>query len=97
MTESNVNDRRFWMVISSIVNVDTKTETLEVVKSSDGVSYFYDQKAADIVALEYSSLLGGHDEVYMVEAVSRYTVPVPKVVKQNLHIPLITARGESNE
>lgn len=92
MTESNVNDRRFWMVISIIVNVDKKIEKLEVVKSLDGAAYFYDQKAADIVASEYSSLLGGHDEVYMVEAVSRYTVPAPKVIKQNLHIPPLQAR-----
>jgi hypothetical protein len=94
MTESNTNDRRFWMVISSIVNLDTKIESFDVIKSTDGASYFYDQKAADIVASEYSSLLGGNDEVYMVEAVSRYTVPAPKVVKQNLHIPPITAREE---
>lgn len=93
MTESNTNDRRFWMVISKITNVDTGIESFEVVKSIVCTSTFNDPKAADLAAAEFASLLGG-DEVYVVEAVSKYSLPCPRVIKQNLHIPPITARED---
>lgn len=94
MTESNTNDRRFWMVISKITNVETGMESFEVVKSIVGTSTFNDPKAADLVATEFASLLSG-DEVYVVEAVSKYSLPSPRVIKQNLHIPPITAREDN--
>jgi hypothetical protein len=55
---------------------------------------FVDQRAAEGIAERYTE---NYKNVFVVEAVSRYSVPEPRVVKQNLHIPPLTPRGESNE
>jgi hypothetical protein len=80
------------MAISSITNVDTGEITLSVISNKT----FVDAKDAAKLAEDYASYLGG-DDVYVVEAISKYSVPSPVVVKQNLHIPPLTPRGESNE
>lgn len=89
MTESNVNDRRFWMVVGESENGNFFT-----VADTFGTNIFSDQKSADIVA---EQSLSGYANVFVLEAVSRYSIPAPRVVRQNLHIPPITARGESND
>jgi len=91
MTESNTNDRRFWMVIAEHKggHYQSMSQNLE----PDDVYTFTDQRSADAVAERWAGDESFND-IFVVEAVSRYSVPAPKVVKQNLHIPPITAREE---
>lgn len=89
MTESNVNDRRFWMVVGQ-----TENSGYDCLDDMNVECYtFADQKSAEEIAERY---VGLYKNVFVLEAVSRYTIPEPRVVKQNLHIPPLS-RGDSNE
>lgn len=93
MTESNVNDRRFWMVVAEL-----KTGIFECIpEMCDQFEVFnLDYETADNVA-KLSAPKQEYKNVYVLEAVSRYSVPEPRIEKKNLHIPPLTPRGESNE
>lgn len=91
MTESNTNDRRFWMVVAKV------NDKYQTIGDADGLALFDDEKYASKVAEQFVEC---SDNVicscaYTLEAVSRYSIPAPRVVKQNLHIPPITAREDN--
>jgi hypothetical protein len=73
---------------------ERKSGGFEIVCDHEANHTFSDQKSADISA---DQMAKGYENVFVLEAVSRYTIPEPRVVKQNLHIPPLTPRGESNE
>ncbi len=86
MTENNTGDRRFWMVVA-----EHSDDNVEIVKNITGTFRFTDDKEAADVA-EKTANGCKNSIVYVVEAVSRFVLPEPKVVKQNLHIPPLSPR-----
>ena len=68
-----------------------KSGLWEIIANKDDDWTFDDMKSADAIAEKFAM----QDKIantFVVEAVSRHHVPTPKVIKQNLHIPLLQAR-----
>jgi hypothetical protein len=88
MTENNTGDRRFWMAIAEY----TDGSVVALLNKDSGSCKFSDEKEASEIAEKEASY--GAETVYVVEATSRYTLPLPKVTKQNLHIPPVSSKRE---